>query len=267
MATPAVLTTGIAHRYVYELRYEFGQVYWDRAGRIAKEILAENKEWEFDAIDLNRCRLSHRDSNMMFNFGPEKLDLSQTQNADVEHLLSVGEFGALAEVVTSIVVEQLDLVYFPRIGFRKWRLYGTTDREQSYQFMRDLKLFRMESSVTDALGEIFEVSHRLVVERKEHMVRIALGPFEQQVALSPSIIRAAKEKAHQHPRQQKQILIDQMMAKRKIEHYPLFGILLDMDAYVEDPPYPDGLSVSDFIATADDDFDDLRRTVLTPATK
>ena len=41
MKTVVDLKTEVIHRYVFELRYDFGQVYWDRAGRISKAILAQ----------------------------------------------------------------------------------------------------------------------------------------------------------------------------------------------------------------------------------
>jgi hypothetical protein len=58
-------------------------------------------------------------------------------------------------------------------------------------------------------------------------------------------------------------MIDKLKAAKKIKHFPQFGILLDLDAYIEDPPYPDDLSVSDFIAAAFDDFEQVKQTVLT----
>lgn len=276
MTTVVDLKTEVIHRYVYELRFDFGQVYWDRAGRIAKEILSQREEWDFDRIDINHCQLAHRDLNLAFNFGHARLDLSQTQSANVETLLSVGEFGALADTITTVVVENLELEFFPRIGFRVWRLYPSADREQSHEMVRNLKLFRLESELSAAIGEVSEVSHRLVADRQKHMVRIAVAAFEQQIELPPSLIRAAKTNAYKRvtdrpagpgrapgSNKRRRILIDQMKAEKKIAHYPQFGVLLDLDAYIEDPPYPDDLSVSDFIAAAFEDFGQLRRTVLT----
>lgn len=274
MTTVVDLKTEVIHRYVYELRFDFGQVYWDRAGRIAKEILSQREEWDFDRIDINHCQLAHRDLNLAFNFGHARLDLSQTQSANVETLLSVGEFGALADTITTVVVENLELEFFPRIGFRVWRLYPSADREQSHELVRNLKLFKLESELADAIGEVSEVSHRLVSDRQKHMVRIAVAAFEQQIELPPSLIRAAKMKPYKQTTEpqrssgidrRRRILIDRLKAEKKIAHYPQFGVLLDLDAYIEDPPYPDDLSVSDFIAAAFEDFEQLRRTVLTAA--
>ena len=262
MATVVDLRTEVIHRYVFELRYDFGQVYWDRAGRISKAILAEEEEWDFNAIDINRCQLVRRAANMAFNFGHEKLDLAQTQNADVEELLPLHEFAAIAEKSAGIVANHLEMDSFPRIGFRAWLLYPAADREKSCSFVRNLKLFRLHPAATKALGTPSEVSYRLVVERPSHMLRIAVAPFEQQVDLPPRVLRAARTKAKDRHRGQKQVLIDQQKAKKTIGHYPQFGLLLDFDSYVEDPPYPDEFPISDFIANSFEDFQQAREVVL-----
>ena len=191
-------------------------------------------------------------------------------------MLSVGDFGSLAETFTSTVVETLELEYFPRIGFRVWQLYASADREESHEMVRNLRLFREDPGLSRTVGEISEVSHRLVVDRQKHMLRVAVAPFEQQVDLPPSLIRATKIKAYKQATdtererrerrfgidKRRQILIDKLKAKKIIEHYPHFGLLLDLDAYIEDPPYPDHLSVSDFVATAFEDFNDTKATIL-----
>ncbi len=108
MASVVNVRTEVIHRYVFELRYDFGQVYWDRAGRISKAILAEQEEWDFNAIDVNRCQLVRRSANLAFSFGHEKLDLAQTQTADVEELLPLREFAAIAEKGSDVVANHLD---------------------------------------------------------------------------------------------------------------------------------------------------------------
>ena len=69
MTSVVDLKTEVIHRYVFELRYEFGQTYWDRAGRVAREILSDSEGWDFDIIDMNHCQLTRRDQNLLFNFG------------------------------------------------------------------------------------------------------------------------------------------------------------------------------------------------------
>jgi len=260
MATVVGLKTEVVHRYVFELRYEFGQVYWDRAGRIAKEILGI-EGWDFEEIDLNHCHLACRDRNLNANFGPGKVDLSQTQGPDVAKLMSPGEFGATAEQLAATVVKHLEVDTFSRIGFRVWHLFPSADREEAQRLVESLQMFSTDSQLRDRLGPVSEVSHRLVIERPAHMLRIAIAPFEQAVELPPSLVRAAKTKTRDLRHDRKGFL-DKLKAERIIRNYPQFGLLVDLDAYVEDPPYPDDLAASDFITAAIRDFDTIKPLLL-----
>ncbi len=275
MTTILDLRTEVIHRYVFELRYEFGQIYWDRAGRIARSIVSNFEGWDFDAIDINRCQISERDKNLAFAFGHEKLDLSQTQSATLSKLMPLGDFGKSAEGLAKTVVEALELEFFPRIGFRAWHLYPTKNREQSFGLIHNLKLLRLDPDSVKVLGTTTELSHRLVVDRGTNMVRLAVATFEQQIELPPSLIRTAKAKAKAHvqskdPRVQSKdqwkANLDHLKAKKAIDSFPRFGVLLDMDAYIDDPPYPDALSISTFVATAADDFAKLKTIVLESVT-
>lgn len=62
----------------------------------------------------------------------------------------------------------------------------------------------------------------------------------------------------------REILLDKMspLHEKTIDAYPSDGVLLDLDAYVEEPPYPTGLSVSDFVSGAVGDFQEIKKLVL-----
>ncbi len=261
MAPVVTLRTEVVHRYVFELRYELGHVYWDRAGRIARE-LTSREGWDVDSIDPNNCQVTHRDRNMAFDFGPRRLDLHQTQNADVGTLAPVGEFASIAETFSGIVATTLDVPFCTRIGFRVWNLYPMSTQAEAFDALRNLKLFRIDAASEDSLGRPSDAKFSLVVERPKHMLRIALTSFEQNVDLPASVLRAAREKAKDHWRDQKQVRIAQLKAKKIVSTYPHFGILLDLDAYVEDPPNPDALSISAFIVDAMSEMTQVRSLVL-----
>lgn len=262
MQTVVNLREEIPHRFVFELRYDLGQIYWDRAGRITRQIIAENEGWDFGEIGIGNCALHKKDENLTLNFGPAKLDLSQTQTADVSKLIPIGEFGKVSERLAATVVNALEVESFSRIGFRMWHLYPTADRESSYQPMHRLKAVVLGNEFERLGNALHEVNFVAVADRGKHMIRIALAPFEQNVSLSPSVIQAAKLKARKESADQRRKLIDKEKAKKVIASYPHFGLLLDLDAYIEQPPYPDELSASDFVSRAAEDFSDVKQLIL-----
>ncbi len=261
MTTIVDLRTEVVHRYVFELRYLFGHLYWDRCGRIINEIVSSEENWDFENIEGGVCQLVAREKNLHFTFSASKLDLSQTQSSEVENLEAADRFGATADSFSTKVAEILQVSEFPRIGFRAWYLYPTADREEAQERVRGCWLLSPEIE-TLGLGKVSETACRVVVELPSHMVRVAVTAFEQAVNLPSGLVQAAREKAREHHRDQRHILLDKMKAERIIKSYPQFGVLVDLDAFMEDPPYPDGPSVSTFVERAVSSFDTAKRALL-----
>jgi hypothetical protein len=252
MTRVAQFQAGILHRMVFELRYDSGELYWDRCGRAARK-LASQKGWAVKSIDSNGCHILNEDQNLVFSYSPTQLALTQSQDKEVSDLLSYGEFGAVAEEFCEVVVQTLELNSFPRIGFREWTLYGTESIEDASARIGKMSFFSA-SKALNGLGELSYNSHSVVVARPDRMVRIAATPFEQQIHLAPSIIAAAREKSHKHSKEQRKVLIQQMKARKAIEHYPRVGVMLDLDAYIEEAPYPEQVTPLKFIEESKNEF-------------
>jgi len=252
--------TGVRHRFIFELRYECGELYWDRCGRVAR-TLAALKGWAVQSVDLDGCHIWNEDQNLVFTYSSTKLDLTQSQSQDVSELLPQGEFAAIAEEFSEVVVRTLEVNSFPRIGFRLWTLYGTESVEDASSRIGRMSFFSPRKALID-LGELSHASLAVVIARSRHMVRVAATPFEQQIQLAPSVIAVAKEDAHTHWKDQRKVLIRKMKAQKAIKAFPSVGILIDLDAYIEEVPYPEQVSSRTFIEEATKDFDVIREAVL-----
>lgn len=213
------------------------------------------------SADVNGCHIRNEDLNLVFNYSTTKLDLTQTQNQDVIDLLPCTKFAALAEEFSSITVQGLDVDSFPRIGFRLWTLYETESLEDASSRINDMSFFSPSKALLK-LGEQSHLSHSVVIARKEFMVRTAVSPFEQQINLAPSVLTAAKQKARSHWKDQKTVLIQKMKAEKAIKAYPNVGIMIDMDAFIEDVPYPAQVTAKTFVEEANRDFDVIRNAIL-----
>jgi hypothetical protein len=176
--------------------------------------------------------------------------------------LTAEEFGATADVLAEKVARVLELEAFTRIGFRAWHLYPTASKADAFERIESLKLFSIDPELQQRLGQVSDRSHTLVVERPDHMARVALTAFEQRVEIPPSVLDAARGRARDSWKDQKQLMIAKLRAKKIVDAYPADGLLLDIDAYVEEPPYPTGLSVSDFVSSAARDVQEIKKLVL-----
>jgi hypothetical protein len=262
VASVVTLSTGVVHRYIFELRYDFGHLYWDRCGRVINQIIASQEKWNFEKMGSGFCHLRSAEANLDFNYGWAKLDLMQSQDREVSSLLPIGEFGATAEALAGSVVSILQLDHFSRIGFRAHYLYPTSGLDQAHDVLKKLKLFSLHSELDQTLGTTSEASFRTVIQRPEQKVRIALSPFEQQINLSPGVVEAARTKARDRWKDQRKVLLAALKAQHMIKQFPQFGVLLDLDASIEEPPFPDSLSVSDFVSRAESEFRALMPRVL-----
>ena len=94
------------------------------------------------------------------------------------------------------------------------------------------------------------------------MVRVAATPFEQQIQLAPSVIAAAKVEAHKYWKDQRKVRIQKLKAQKAIRSYPSEGILIDLDAYIEEPPYPEQVTACTLIEEAGRDFNVICEAII-----
>ena len=252
--------TAVRHRLVFELRYERGELYWDRCGRIAR-ALTIREGWTTHSIDTNGCHVQKEDQNLLFSFSPTKLSLSQSQNQEVPELLASADFAAVAEEYSEAVVRSLEVDFIPRIGFRAWVLYPTDSIDDASSRVSRMSFFALRQALT-SMGQLSYPSHSVVIARRDHMVRVAATPFEQQVNLAPSLMVAARERAREHWKDQKQVLVQQLKAKKVIKAYPAVGVMVDMDACIEDLQSAQQIPICRFIDEAMNDFNTISKAIL-----
>lgn len=252
----------VSHRYVFELRYDFGHYYWDRAGRIARE-LASCEGWLFESMDGNACRVVQPELNIAFSFGHLKLDLAQTQSREVERLLSIDQFAKFAAEFSEVVIRVLELDAFSRIGFRAIYLYPTSSKQEASDLLATTRMLHSQSECRDSLGRMTDLSHAVVVERQSHIARCQVGVFEQKVDIPISVLKAAKARARGMSRGQRVAMQEKYRAVKAIASYPQLGINVDLDAFIEDLSAVDSLTIANFVHDAEQDFSKIKEILLT----
>ena len=58
------------------------------------------------------------------------------------------------------------------------------------------------------------------------------------------------------------MLIQKLKAQKAIKAYPAAGMMIDLDAYIEDVPYPEQVSARTFVEEAMGDFDVICEAIL-----
>ena len=241
MLMPIVPSISIPTSIIFELRYNYGYEYLDHTGKVINEIISR-PGWNVSKAQTDFTSLLNTDEEIIFNFGPQKLDLVQRVSETNKELSPIDQIARLCDDLSLIIIRQFNLQQYLRIGFRVHQLFKADNLEQAKEYVKTLKIF-----TTNLPGEtIEEVSYTIVISEKEWKSRIAIAPAEQRVEIGPATLKAAQIETHKLAKGQKEALMQKMKAKKIIEAFPLYAVLVDIDSYVEDPPIGE-LKIMDFV--------------------
>nr|MBM4042060.1 hypothetical protein [Planctomycetota bacterium] len=252
----------IIHKLIFELRYDYGYTYMDRCGAILNDVLRKYPGWLSPEATPSRGVVLRVADDLRLCFSHFKLDLSHEQSEKVAEVVSIEEFARITDELTKIVVERLEVSEFGRIGFRSWRMFGLPSYDGAKRAVIDLQALPRTCFEGLGIGDVEEVSWQIVGERNAVRTRLAVAAFQQRLEVDPALRKAAADVPHKHPVDQKRMLYEKVKAQKLVRNYPEFGILVDTDHYIEEPPYPDRLKVSEFITSSFDSGREISENVL-----
>lgn len=232
--------TSLYHKLVFEVRYEYGLVYLDRCGTTANRIMATHPDWiiQEEAVNPQNAPLINVRTGTQFNFGTLKYDFSLGQPINKDAALTkddINQFVSQVEAVSQIVHEELGLKKFVRKGFRVWFLFGTESQADSQNWISSLGAFRVAPDFSKAFqGDIESEGHVAVISASDRKFRISLNAVErlEHLDLGSEVLKTLPRKL---PKQQREVLLQQFKAKKRLLANPEFAVMIDVDAYVEEP--------------------------------
>lgn len=229
----------ILHKVVFELRYQYGLTYLDRCGRTANRIMRECPEWTLLSEHPNpqSAPLVNLETSAAFNFNARKLDLSLERNLKAEPLADndVKNFADQVGILTSIVIDQLGLEEFTRIGFRAWYVFQCQSRQDAEQWLKSLGCYSVSESVEKAFqGAIEAINVAVVVSGSDRKYRLSFNGVERQAELEvgQAILNI---RARDLPKNQREHLQEQTRVKKILRQSPEHAAMIDVDVFQEDP--------------------------------
>ncbi len=229
----------ILHKIVFELRYRYGMTYLDRCGRTVNAILKDYPEWTLlsDHPNPQSAPLVSFANSCQFHFSGRKLDLALERPLGEDPLGpdDVEQFARQTEDVSAVVLDQLGLQEFSRIGFRAWFLFPAATQQESEQWLRGLECFSVSGAIATSWGgQIEAASVAVVLASDDRKYRIAFSGVERQAQL-----RIGEEILNVRPRdlpeKQRQFLLEQQRVKARMHRSPEHAAMIDVDAYAEEP--------------------------------
>lgn len=232
---------GLCHKVVFEVRYDHGLTYLDRCGTTANRIMDTFPEWvlaDEGAVNPQNAPLVSLSSGSQFNFGALKYDFSLEQPTNSETGLTQGEVDVFVSQVDSvgrIVQEELDLKKFLREGFRVWYVFGANSEKHANQLLSGIKAFHIDPILSEAFsGELESQGHVAVIAAKDRKFRVAANVVErlEQLNLGTQALKVLPRKL---PTKQREALLEQLRAKRRVVANPQFAVMIDVDCYLDNP--------------------------------
>lgn len=236
--------TGILHQFIAELRYADGYIYLDKCGRVLSGILYERENWLVKGDpNPNATRVVNPSLGLTFNFSASKLDFSYERQLGSEPPSEVEIAEIMAEIneVTALVVDQLGLKRFERLGFRQYYMILTEEEDQAKEFLFSLNMFTVNPKIVAEIGKPTAGTIALFVEHEGIKRRIATSLAETQARVNfgneiLGIPAAALSK------DQNKTFIAQLKQKRKLALAPQSAVMIDVDSFIETGISPSMLS-------------------------
>jgi hypothetical protein len=234
-------------RIVFELRYQDGQLYLDHCGRLLKRLLKASTEWVVASEPTSQAASLYNvttGTQLGFSSSSASLLIDKTVSDELIDAEEVATFLEQVDPVLGMVLDELEVSEFLRIGFRQHFYFPCDTQEESEQWIRNLGVVAVSSNVAQAFaGSLEDLGFAITLQGEECRYRIALNSIERsaQVPVGDTVLSIRTSGI---PRGQKKALVDALKKKRQRQINSAFAVLLDMDAYLLEPVEP---NLQDFV--------------------
>ncbi len=227
----------ILQKLIFEVRYEYGYAYLDKCGRIVNAITREFPEWAIRAIDVNGASLVNLRDDCSLSFSSKKFDFSLEQDPGSASLSleNLADFAEQAELLSAILIEQLGLKDFTRMGFRSFHWFSCGNINDAIAWIDSLGFYSVLNKLEDAFGGKREAtSFTVIIPGENWKYRIELIAVERHLQFNFDH-EMLKTPPHLLHRNQRQHLLNQMATRKKLEANPPFAAVIDVDVFQEFP--------------------------------
>jgi hypothetical protein len=254
----------LLRQIVFEVRYNHGYTYLDRCGKILNRISREYAEWVVgNQVNPQNAPLYSLRNGCRFVFntlsGNSAIDRSMSDELILDEDIVL--FSEQSEELTTVLIDELGLKDFSRIGFRSFYYFPCETKEEAEKWVQDLGILSVSPDLLSAFGGNLEsVAASAVVAGQDHRIRIGINSVE-----TPHQLEAGAEtlsiRASGLPRDKRQLL-EQIRARRRLERNTRFAAVIDFDSFQEEP-----ISVNprEFIMSNSGLFLDRLYSLLSPA--
>jgi hypothetical protein len=242
--------TAILQKIVFELRYRRGYLYLDKCGRTVDALMANQPEWVLkdESVSPQNAPLISLRNQCALTFSSKKLDLGLEMQPGGEPLTEtdIDTFTGQVEAASALIIEELGLRDFERIGFRTWYLFPFQTMAECRDWVVGLGLIQVSNQFRQAFGDKLNALGASAVFEGSVNFRVAVNQVERtaQIDLGQEILNVRASKL---ANKQREVFLQQLKVKKRMLANPEFAVMIDVDAFQDEPKT---LSLREFVQTS-----------------
>ena len=224
---------------VFEIRYSFGHLYWDRCGQTILDIETGCNGWFSVRDEKNVGRLENPEKGitLIFNDNLFNFSISKPNTANLD------EIKRDLSKTWKIVRANFGLEEYDRLACRFYYLKPTKSIEESEKLLEKSELnIVVPDSLNDAQYDL-NVRHMIGIFQKKGMeYRVELKGITRAEGVNPSTLVAKRPSAMS--RRQNEYRLAKLKQLSDYSKNPMYAVMLDIDCVKVNP---DSISTTDFI--------------------
>ena len=204
-------------RMVSEVRFQDGQLYLDHTGRLLKKLVRDAAWVVSPEPTSHGTTVFHlvEALRLSFSMHSASLDLDWSQSDEVIDSEEAVRYLVRAEETLGFIADELEVTEYERLGFRQWYYFSFESKEETEQWLRDLRLFSFSADLAASFGATPEaMGVSLILQGQECHYRIALNGIERSAQL-PMGDTSLNVRASAVSQRQKAVLVEALKQRRR----------------------------------------------------
>jgi len=170
----------IIESIILETRFGDGYLYWDRCGKIWKNICEKWPDMEMNIVGPEKAVFKIIDEGLQLKFSPVDIHLSQ------EFPKSLKMFKEIAKSAIPLISDSIDVTLFNRIGNRIIYLYPTENVKIAETLFREFGLLNLKNDQIKAFGNEWKTPKvRFRIEEEKIGYTFEIFPFSRILNFEP----------------------------------------------------------------------------------
>lgn len=223
---------------VFEIKYSFGHLYWDRSGQTILDIETECEGWFNARDDKNTSRLENPEKRIALSFSDHRFNLS----IDKPKSEDLNTITLEIHKTWKIVKANLGLEDYDKLGCRFYYVKPTRSIVESEKLLKRSKFNLAVPYTLNQFGYELNVRHLVGIFEKNNMeYRVELKGITRAEGINPAGLLEKRPSAMS--KRKNQYRLKKMEQVSNYSKDPMYAVMLDVDCVEVNP---EDISTTDF---------------------